>query len=476
MTRDDVPCVTRGIRKTLLGVVPVVIIAACWYCMPEKDAFGIWMDRSPIKVGVLHSLSGTMAVSEGSVVDATLLAIAEINEQGGVLGRKIEPVVVDGKSDGPTFAQGAERLIVDEKVSAVFGCWTSASRRTVKSIFEKHNHLLFYPVQYEGLEASPNIVYTGAAPNQQIIPAVKWCMDNLGSRVFLVGSDYVFPRTANAIVKDQVVALRGRIVGEEYILLGSSDVHGAVQAIKQAKPDVILNTINGDSNAAFFHELRAAGIGSQDIPVMSFSIAENELRSLPDADTLAGDYACWNYFQSIDKDENRRFERAFKTRYGNDRVTNDPMEAAYFGVHLWAQAVQEAGSPRVAKVLTSIKDQSIVAPEGMVCISGENNHTWKTVRIGQIMEDGQFDIVWSSNKPIRPVPYPVYRSRSEWDTFLQGLYVGWGNKWPMTVGQEFSVPVIANPGNQRCSNAILSCSLECPQDWHAGSCCWQWFP
>ena len=226
-------------------------------------------------MGVLHSLSGTMAISEKSVVDATLLAIGEINEQGGLLGRKIEPVVADGKSDWPTFASEAERLIAQEEVSTVFGCWTSASRKTVKPVFEKHDHLLFYPVQYEGLEACPNIVYTGAAPNQQIIPAVRWCFEHLGRKFFLVGSDYVFPRTANEIIRDQLRSLHGEIVGEQYILLGSEDVQDAVQSIVAAKPDVILNTINGDTNVAFFRELRAAGITPEKIPTMSFSIADD---------------------------------------------------------------------------------------------------------------------------------------------------------------------------------------------------------
>lgn len=279
-----------------------------------------------IKVGILHSLSGTMAISEKSVVNSTLLAIEEINSQGGVLGKKIQPIIVDGKSNWVTFAQEAERLINKEKVVTVFGCWTSASRKTVKPVFEKYNHLLIYPVQYEGLEESPNIVYTGAAPNQQIIPAVKWSFDNLGKRFFLVGSDYVFPRTANEIIKDQVTALRGEILGEEYILLGSADVEGVVKKISETQPDVILNTINGDTNIAFFKALRKAGITPEQIPTISFSIAEEELRSLPKEDVV-GDYAVWNYFQSVDDADNQRFVKQFQKKYGQNRVTSDPIEA-----------------------------------------------------------------------------------------------------------------------------------------------------
>ena len=401
----------------IVGIVFVVI-----------GAYSLSQAKKPIKIGVLHSLTGTMAISEKSVVDATLMAVEEINRKGGVLGRPIEAIVVDGQSNWQTFAKEAERLITQEKVSTVFGCWTSASRKTVKPVFEKYNHLLFYPVQYEGLEASPNIVYTGAAPNQQIIPAVKWSFDKLGKKFFLVGSDYVFPRTANAIIKDQVAALRGEIVGEDYILLGSVDVKSVIDKIVEAKPDVILNTINGDSNVAFFRELRKAGITPDKIPTVSFSLAEDELRSLK-ADDMIGDYAAWNYFQSIDSDSNVNFVKNFKAKYGADRVTDDPMEAAYFGVYLWAQAVTDAGSDDVNDIRKAIKNQSLNAPEGTVYIDADNQHTWKIVRIGKIKPDGQFDIVWSSDKPIRPVPYPIYRSQEDWEKFLDDLYKGWNGNW-----------------------------------------------
>lgn len=381
-----------------------------------------------IKVGVLHSLTGTMAISEQSVRDATVMAIEEINGKGGVLGKKIEPVVVDGRSDWPTFAKEAEALVTEKKVSVVFGCWTSASRKTVKPVFEKHDHLLFYPVQYEGLEQSPNIIYTGAAPNQQIIPALKWCFDHLGKKFFLVSSDYVFPRSANEIIKALVKALRGQIVGEEYILLGSKDVKNAVDRIVKAKPDVILNTINGDTNVAFFDALRRAGITPQQIPTLSFSIAEDELRRM-NPKTMAGDYCAWNYFQSVDTPENKQFVQSFKKKYGVERVTDDPMEAGYFGVYLWAQAVKEVKTDEVKTVRKALANQSLTAPEGLVSVDGDNNHTWKIVRIGKIKNDGQFDLVWTSDKPVRPVPYPVYKSKDEWEKFLDGLYNGWGKRW-----------------------------------------------
>jgi urea transport system substrate-binding protein len=387
----------------------------------------------PIKVGVLHSLSGAMSISEVAVKDATLLAINEINARGGLLGRQIEPIILDGASDSLTFARLAERLIVQEQVDVVFGCWTSSCRKTVIRVFEQYNHLLFYPVQYEGLETSPNVVYTGAAPNQQIIPAVQWSMDNLGTRFFLVGSDYVFPHTANAIITDQLTALRGSIAGEMYLPLGSTDVSEVIEQIQLTRPTVILNTINGDTNVAFFSALREAGITSDQIPVMSFSIGENELTSMELADVM-GDYAAWNYFQSIETPENSEFIERYQTAYGRDKVTSDPIEAAYIGVYLWAQAVQEAGTPDVNRVRDTVLDQGYNAPSGVVYVDALTRHTWKTVRIGRINLAGQFDIVWSSENPVRPVPYPSSRTRNEWRDFLQGIYTSWGNSWVNNTG------------------------------------------
>lgn len=382
----------------------------------------------PIRVGVLHSLSGTMAISESAVVDATLLAIEELNQNGGLLGRPVQALVVDGRSDWEHFAAEAERLIVDEQVEVIFGCWTSACRKTVKPVFETHEHLLIYPVQYEGLEQSPSILYTGAAPNQQIIPAVKWSLDNLGRRFFLVGSDYVFPRTANAIIRDQLTALQGQVVGEAYILLGSTAVSEAVAAIQASQPDVILNTINGDTNIAFFAALREAGITAETIPTVSFSIAEAELPQLH-IPHMVGDYAAWNYFQSLDSRENQRFVQDFQARYGADRVTSDPLEAAYLGVKLWAQAVARSDTTEVAVIRNAVLDQSLRGPSGIVYTDPSNRHTWKTVRIGQIQADGQFQVVWDSTVPIRPEPFPIYRSVSAWQRFLRQLQARWGGAW-----------------------------------------------
>ena len=389
---------------------------------------GVFEKKTPIKIGILHSLTGTMAISEQAVVDATLMAIESINQQGGLLGRRLQPVVADGKSDWPTFAKEAERLIKEEKVSVVFGCWTSASRRTVKPIFEAHNHLLFYPVQYEGVEQSPNIVYTGAAPNQQIIPGVFWASENLGKKFFLVGSDYIFPRIANEIIRDQVASLGGQIVGEVYIPLGGKEVEEAVNKILESKPEVILNTINGDTNVAFFSALRAKGITPSQVPTLSFSIAEQELSSLNFQDMI-GDYAVWNYFQSLNSIKNAEFLVDFASQYPGQKAISDPMEAAYLGVNLWASAVTRAQSDQPGKVREVLGDQKFHGPEGLIYLDADNHHTWKFVRIGKIRFDGQFSIVWNSGKQIHPEPYPPFKSVEEWEALLDKFYQGWGQKW-----------------------------------------------
>jgi urea transport system substrate-binding protein len=383
----------------------------------------------PVRVGVLHSLSGTMAISERSVVDATRLAIAEVNQEGGVLGRKVEAVVEDGASDGPTFARLAEKLITQDRVSALFGCWTSASRKHVKPVVERHDHLLFYPLQYEGLEQSPNIVYTGAAPNQQIIPAVRWCCAFLNKkRLFLVGSDYIFPRAANAIIRDQVAALGGQVVGEDYLPLGSLDAGEAVKGIVAARPDVILNTINGDSNVAFFRTLHGAGVTPDQVPTVSFSITEEELSTL-NVKHVTGTFAAWNYFMSLDRPRNREFVARFQSAYGRHRVVTDPMESAWTAVHLWAQAVRSAGSDDARAVRAAVKGQDWEAPGGPVRVDPATQHTDKVVRIGKVVDGRGFEVVYSSERPIAAVPYPDTRSREDWDRLLAELNRRWGGQW-----------------------------------------------
>ncbi|AFZ34550.1 urea-binding protein [Stanieria cyanosphaera PCC 7437] len=361
-----------------------------------------------IKVGILHSLSGTMAISETTVVEAEKLAIKEINAAGGVLGKQIEAVTEDGASDWPTFAEKAAKLIDNDKVVTVFGCWTSASRKAVLPVFESKKHMLWYPVQYEGQECSNNIFYTGAAPNQQIEPAVDWLLENKGKQFFLVGSDYVFPRTANTIIKEQLKAKGGTVVGEDYLPLGDTEVTSIITKIKAALPDggIIFNSLNGDSNVALFKQMQGAGLTADKYPTMSVSIAEEEVRQIG-KEYLLGHYAAWNYFQTVDSPTNNKFVEAFKAEYGEDRVTNDPMEAAYIMVYLWKQAVEQAGTTDLEPVRKAAVGQEFDAPEGKVKMF-PNHHISKTVRIGQVRDDGLFDIVWSTEGPVDPVPWNQY--------------------------------------------------------------------
>jgi urea transport system substrate-binding protein len=387
------------------------------------------VNRRPIVVGLLHSQTGPMAVSERSMIDAEVLALEEVNRAGGLLGRPVRWVIADGASDGATFARQAESLIRDHRVSVIFGCWTSASRKSVLPVVESHDHLLVYPMAYEGLESSPNVIYTGAAPNQQITPAVQWCHAALGARrFFLVGSDYIWPHCVNRIVADQLAGLDAELVGEEYLPFGSTDADEVASRIAAAKPDVILSTVVGDSARPFARAVRAAGLSSQTTPIVTFAVAENELRG-PAAADMAGDYAAWNYFQSLDRPENQAFVKAFMARYGGDRTTSDVTVASYNGVRLWAQAVREAGTADVRPVRNTMRHQSMNAPEGIIAIDPDTQHTWRPVFIGRIRADGQVDVVWSSRTPVRPMPFPISRSRSDWEQFVADLARGWGGAW-----------------------------------------------
>jgi len=361
--------------------------------------------KGEIKVGILHSLSGTMAISEVSVRDAELLAISEINAKGGVLGKKVVPVVEDGASDWPTFAEKAQKLISSDKVAATFGGWTSASRKAMLPVFERNKALLYYPVQYEGLEASPYIFYTGATTNQQIIPGLEFLQKKLKVKtLFLVGSDYVFPRTANKEIKAWAKAHKMKIVGEEYSPLGNTEYATTVNKIKQAKPDAVFQTINGDSNVAFWKQFTAAGLNAKNMPVVSVSTAEDEVRGVG-IKNIVGQYVAWNYYQTTPGATNAKFVKAYKKKYGQKRVTDDPIEAGYVGVHLWAKAVEKAKSTNVAAVKKASKGLTFNAPEGKVTIDGSNQHIYKTARIGKLQPNGLIKEVFGSGKPIKPDPF-----------------------------------------------------------------------
>lgn len=377
-----------------IAVASIVGLSSC----SKKEA------SKTVKVGILHSLSGTMAISETSVRDAELLAINEINAKGGVLGKQIEVVQEDGASEPQIFAERARKLIQSDKVATIFGCWTSASRKAVKPVVEETGALLWYPVQYEGMEMSPNIMYMGAAPNQQAVPAVDFCTEKFGKNIFLVGSDYVFPRTANKIIKAQLDYLGGSVAGEEYTPMGHTDFATIVSKIKAAKPDCIINTLNGDSNVAFFKQLTDAGITASTIPVMSFSIAEEEVGGVG-IENLEGHYVAWNYYQTTVTPENDAFVSAYKKAYGEKRVTDDPIEAGYIGVYLWAMACEKAGSFDVEKVKAAANGISFNAPEGRVTLDGDNQHIYKPVRIGKINSTGLIDEVWATPGAVKPDPY-----------------------------------------------------------------------
>ena len=373
-----------------------------------------------VKIGILHSLSGTMAISETSLRDVVLMAAEEINAKGGVLGKQIEPVVVDPASNWPLFAEKAKQLITQDKVAVTFGCWTSVSRKSCLPVFEEYNQLLFYPVQYEGEEQSLNVFYTAASPNQQLIPAAEYMMGELGMKKFyLLGTDYVFPRTANKVLKAFLLTkgVPEANIMEEYTPFHHQDYQTIVGKIKKFAASgnaCVLSTINGDSNVPFYKEFANQGLTSDDCPIMAFSVAEDELRAM-DVPPLVGHLAAWNYFQSVKSPGNSTFVQAFKSYCeknnlpgGTKRVTDDPIEAAYFGVYVWKAAVEKAGTFDVDKVRQAVYGLEFDAPGGKKQMHASNQHTLKPVYVGEIRNDGQFKIVWESEGLVSPDSYSRY--------------------------------------------------------------------
>ncbi|MDR1710390.1 MAG: urea ABC transporter substrate-binding protein [Propionibacteriaceae bacterium] len=359
---------------------------------------------SSVKIGFVNSLSGTMAISEKTVSNSLTMAAEEINAAGGVLGKQLEIVQEDGASEPTIFAEKAEKLISSDCVAAVFGGWTSASRKAMLPVFEEKKSLLFYPVQYEGLEASPNIFYTGATTNQQILPGMDYLKSIGVTKLFLVGSDYVFPRTANK----EIVAYSGangiEIVGEEYAPLGHTDFATIVNKLKSSGADAVFNTLNGDSNVAFFKEYNNAGLKAADMPVISVSIAEEEVGGIG-VENIVGQLTAWNYYQTVESADNEKFVAAFKAKYGASSVTSDPMEAAYTSLYLWKLMVEKAGSFEVAAIQAAADGVEFNAPEGKVVVNGENHHIAKTAYIGEIREDGLIYAIWTSDGAIEPDPF-----------------------------------------------------------------------
>ncbi|HEX6402452.1 MAG TPA: urea ABC transporter substrate-binding protein [Pseudonocardiaceae bacterium] len=406
---------TRRTRKRLLSTVAVFMVAGlvsagCGSRVgasgPGGSSAGSCVDTSgnSVKVGFLNSLSGTMAISEKTVHDSLLLAADQINSSGGVLGKQLNVVSEDGASEPTTFAEKAGKLISSDCVAAVFGGWTSASRKAMLPVFEGAGALLFYPVQYEGLEASPNIFYTGATTNQQIVPALDYLKQKGVKSLFLVGSDYVFPRTANKEIKAYANANGIEIKGEEYAPLGHTDFATIVNKVKGAGAAAVFNTLNGDSNVAFFKEYRNAGLAPAAMPVVSVSIAEEEIGGIG-LDNVVGQLTAWNYYQTLDSPKNAAFVQAFKAKYGQNRVTSDPMEAAYTSLFLWKAMVEKAKSFKTDDVRKAADGVSYDAPEGTVTVNGANHHIAKTALIGKVGPDALIHTDWSSGAPIQPDPF-----------------------------------------------------------------------
>lgn len=391
--------------KRFLAVLSAAALAATMLTACGSGGGSSSGDGDTVKVGLLHSLTGSMAISEKSVRDAEVLAIKEINAAGGVNGKQIEYVEEDGASEPSTFATKAEKLIDSEGVSTIFGCWTSSSRKAVKPIVEEYGSLLWYPVQYEGMESSSNIVYTGAAPNQQIVPAIDYLLEQGYKKFFLLGSDYVFPRTANMIINAQLEAKGAEAVGEEYADMDQTDFAAIISKIEAAKPDVIINTLNGTGNVSFFKQMSEKNYTSSDYMTMSFSIAEEEVATIG-ADILKGHMVSWNYYQTTDTEKNKEFVNAYKDAYGENRVTSDPAEAAYDAVYLWKAACEKADSFEPEDVIKAVESGEISfdAPEGTVTIQGDNHHLVKPVRIGQVGDDGLINEIYATD-PVAPDPY-----------------------------------------------------------------------
>jgi urea transport system substrate-binding protein len=399
--------ISRSLRTLLFGVmasVPLLVNAGT--TTAEVNTTGLAVTDSVVKVGQLHSATGTMAISETGSIQAERLAIDQINEMGGILGRKIEIIQEDGASDWPTFAEKARKLLVNDKVAAVFGCWTSASRKAVLPVFEKENGMLYYPTFYEGLEQSKNVIYTGQEATQQIIAGLDWLAKTKGAKKFyLVGSDYIWPRTSNKIARKHIEnVLKGEVVGEDYFPLGHTQFGSLINKIKLKKPDAVYSIIVGGSNVAWWKQLKAAGVTSDKQTILTISVTEDEILGIG-GENMVGFFAAMKYFQSLDNDNNKKFVAAFKAKYGDKAVIGDVTQAAYLGPWLWKAAVEKAGSFDIDKIAAASPGIELnSAPEGYVKVH-ENHHLWSKLRIGEALADGQYKVIYESDL-IEPNPFP----------------------------------------------------------------------
>lgn len=389
-----------------LGLSVSLLAQASDFPTAKVNTTGLSVTDDTVKVGILHSVTGTMAISETGSVEAEKLAIEQINAMGGVLGRKIEIIQEDGASDWPTFAEKAKKLLVQDKVASVFGCWTSASRKAVLPVFEKENGMLYYPTFYEGLEQSKNVIYTGQEATQQIIAGLDWVAKEKGAKTFyLVGSDYIWPRTSNKIARKHIEnVLKGKVVGEEYYALGSTNFGSLINKIKLKKPDVVYSIVVGGSNVAWWKQLKAAGITSDKQTILTISVTEDEVLGIG-GENMAGYYSAMKYFQSLDNANNQAFVKAFKAKWGDDSVIGDVTQAAYLGPWLWKAAVEKAGSFDIDKIAAASPGIELnTAPEGYVKVH-ENHHLWSKLRIGVWDKAGQAKVIYESDL-IEPNPFP----------------------------------------------------------------------
>lgn len=435
------PWTRRPLVRTALVGAALALVVAAWLgsggrqkaVVPAASGAGapkvaapIAERHAPILVGVLHSLSGTMAQSERGSVDACEFAIEEINAQGGLLGRRVESIVRDGSSSDAEFARQAERLIAEDGVSAIFGCCTSSSRKAVKQVVEQHNHLLVYSVNTEGVETSPNIVYVGGGPSQTFIPCVRWAYAFKEMRsFFLVGSDYIYPRVVNRMLADEIPRIGGVVVGERYLPLGEIDVSELVHAIREANPDGIINTISGDTQIAFLRALKRSGVKA---PQIATGVGEEEVRSVGGA-IAAGDYSVATYFQSLPTQRNREFVQKFHQRYGKTRAINAAMESSYAAVKLWAQAVEQSGETDPVTAGNAMLGQQLDAPSGPIRIDPRTRYAYRSYLIGRVQPDGEFEIVLRGPPQVAPNPYPGPRSQAQWHDVLEQLRGEWDGAW-----------------------------------------------
>jgi urea transport system substrate-binding protein len=383
----------------------------------------------PIVVGLVHSRTGPLEISESSLLDAEILALEQINAKGGVAGREVRWEVADGRSDPATFAREALRLIDERKVDVLFGGWTAESRKAMLEVVEERHNLLIFPANFEGIERSNHAIYVGGSASQVVLPAVRWCVDARKARkFFVVGTEEIWSRVASELAKDGIKAAGGELVGESFVPLTGGDAQSIVDTIGKVKPDVVLNAIVGEFNLPFYSAYRLAGLTPDKLPVVAFAIAEDELRRFPPGD-VTGHYAAFSYFQGLDRPENLEFLRKFKAKYGDNRSISDTMVSAYDGVMIWAQAADEAdtGDPKV--VAGQFDRQSLDAPEGIVTIDPDSRIAWRPFCIGRIRSDGQFDLAWSINKPIQPFTFAGTRSKAEWQSLIDQLKARWGGRW-----------------------------------------------